>query len=136
MRITKRDFWQFIRFMLCNQTAWLADLGVFTLLYEAMGAHYIAAKALSYSVGALVSYTLNRKITFKTAQRFVSRTLAKFIAVNCISIALSLGSMAVFNDVCGLPVWVGYFLSIVFSFTTNFLGNRFWVFRGLTKEDV
>ena len=87
-RITKKDLWQFIKFMLCNQTAWLADLGVFTLAYEAGGLHYIISKAISYTVGAFVSYTMNRKITFKTTANFVSLTLLKFILVNCVSLSL------------------------------------------------
>ncbi len=118
-----------MKFSLCNQAAWLADLGVFTLAYQVLGVHYIFAKAMSYTTGAIVSYTMNRAFTFRTKKRFVSGTLGKFIVVNCLSISLSLGSMYIFNDVLGLPVWAGYFLSIIFSFTTNFLGNRFWVFN-------
>lgn len=134
-RINKAEIWRFIKFMACNQTAWLADLGVFTLAYEVAEVHYILAKALSYTIGALVSYFLNRKVTFKTKRKFVSGTLAKFIAVNCVSISLSLGSMYLFNDMLHLPVWVGYFLSILFSFSSNYLGNRFWVFRREVGEE-
>lgn len=125
----KKELWRLIKFSLCNQTAWLADLGIFTLTYQVLGWYYIGAKALSYTIGAFVSYTMNRRITFRSGRRYVSGTLAKFIAVNCVSIALSLGSMYVINDCLGWPVWAGYFLSILFSFSCNFLGNRFWVFR-------
>lgn len=130
-RINKKEVWQFIKFTVCNQTAWLADVGIFALAYEVFGLYYIYSKALSYTVGALVSYMLNRYFTFRAQTRFLSKTLIKFIAVNCLSITLSLSSMYVFNDVCGLPVWAGYFLSILFSFSTNFLGNRFWVFKNV-----
>ena len=129
MKIKKKEIVQFIKFAICNQTAWLGDLGVFTLAYEVGGLHYILAKALSYTTGAFISYLMNRKITFRAKDRFLSKKLLKFIAVNCLSISLSLGSMYVFNDLLGLPVWAGYFLSILFSFSTNFIGNKFWVFR-------
>lgn len=125
----KKEILQFIKFALCNQAAWLGDLGVFTLAYELGGAHYILAKACSYTTGACISYLMNRKITFQTKDRFLSKNLVKFILVNCLSISLSLGSMFLFNHVLGLPVWAGYFLSILFSFSTNYIGNKFWVFR-------
>lgn len=125
----KQEIWKFIRFMLCNQTAWLVDVALFALGYQLIGLHYAIAKAISYTGGAVMSYTLNRKFTFHAQSRFVSGTLLRFIIVNCVSISLSIASMALFSDVWHLPVWVAYFLSIIFSFSCNFLGNRFWVFR-------
>lgn len=126
---SRRDFFQFLRFMFCSQLAWLADVSVFALCYECIKFHYIPSKAISYSIGAVVSYLMNRKLTFGTSSRIVSSALARFLLVNCAAITLSLSSMYLFNEILGLPVWMGYFLSIIFSFSTNFLGNRFWVFR-------
>ena len=128
-RITRADAIQFIKFMLCNQTAWLGDLAVFTLLYEVLSASYLLAKAVSYTVGAFISYALNRRFTFHKGAAFWSSTLFRFILVNAVSIGLSLGAMYLATDVLGMPVWVAYFLSIVFSFSNNYLGNRFGVFR-------
>lgn len=102
---------------------------MFALLFQVGGVNYILAKAVSYTVGAFVSYLLNRKITFGTNKSVVSGKLPRFVAVNALAVGLSLGSMYIMNDVFSLPVWIAYFVSILFSFSTNFLGNRFWVFR-------
>lgn len=107
---------------------------MFSLLYEAAGVHYTLSKFCSYTVGALISYTMNRKVTFRAETQFISKTLLKFIAVNCLSVSASLGSMAVFNSILGWGVWIGYFVSILFSFSINFLGSRFWVFRDCRKS--
>ena len=37
--------------------------------------------------------------------------------------------MSVVVDCAGWNVWLGYFFSILFSFSNNYLGNRFWVFK-------
>ena len=136
----KEKIIRFLKFMVCNQSAWLVDIGVFALTYQLLGVHYVIGKALSYTSGAIVSYTLNRLITFRTNAKYISDKLYKFVIVNCVSITLSLLSMYVFNDVLGTPVWVGYFLSIFFSFSSNFIGNNFWVFKenrvGLGKNET
>ncbi len=119
--------------MFCNQAAWLSDLLMFTLLYQLNGVNYILAKAVSYIVGAAVSYLLNRRFTF--GRRGYKRVeLPKFVVVNMLAEALSLSSMYVFRNYLGLPVWGVYFLSIIFSFSTNYLGNKFWVFRNSAVE--
>ena len=129
MKIKKKEIIRLLKFMLCNQTAWLFDVGVFTLLYEVAGLYYILSKAISYTVGAIVSYLLNRKWTFNTNKSIISIKLPKFLAVNAVSITLSLTSMYLIGDVLGWHIWIAYFGSILFSFSSNFLGNRFWVFR-------
>jgi putative flippase GtrA len=133
MKFTKTDFWQFIKFMLCNQAAWLADLLVFTLLYQVNAINYIASKAASYTAGAAVSYFLNRRFTFaiKSGKHI---ELPKFVVVNSFAVALSLVSMYFFKNYLRLAVWEAYFLSILFSFTTNYFGNKLWVFRKTYKS--
>lgn len=130
-----KNFLRLIKFAGCSTAAWLADFAVFTVAYDVLGVHYIAAKACSYTIGAFTSYTLNRKLTFRSQKKFVSATLFKFIAVNCVSVSLSLGSMYVFSDVLGISVWISYFLSVIFSFSANYTGNRFWVFKGISGDE-
>lgn len=133
--LKNKELKKLIRFACCSTTAWLADFLIFTVMYQLLGVHYVLSKACSYSAGAFTSYTLNRKFTFHSNAGFVSLTLLKFAAVNCVSISLSLISMYLFSDMLAQPVWASYFLSIIFSFSTNYIGNRFWVFKGLKKDN-
>ena len=126
---SKTELFRLLKFSGCSTLAWLVDFALFSLLYEYFAFYYIAAKAFSYTAGAVTSYTLNRWVTFRTQTKYISRTLCKFIAVNCISISFSLASMYLFSDLLSVGVWISYFLSILFSFSSNYLGNKFWVFR-------
>ena len=135
MKISRADIRQFFYFMVCSQIAWLADCGVFALTHEVFMLHYIFCKGLSYTTGAIVSYSLNRKITFAAVEKFVSKTLLKFLAVNIVSISLSLLSMSLVVDYAGWNVWLGYFFSILFSFSNNYIGNRYWVFKNISRGE-
>ena len=63
----KTEIKRFIKFFICTELAWLVDLGIFTLLFELIGLDYILCKAVSYTCGAITSYTLNKKLTFMDA---------------------------------------------------------------------
>ena len=119
----------FLKFSGCTFIAYLVDMGIFALGYEVFHWDYLAAKACSYLAGVITSYSLNRIVTFQAKSRYVSGTLLRFLGLNCVSLSVSLGSLYLFADIFHLAVWAGYFLSGVCSFTTNYLGNRFWVFR-------
>lgn len=95
--------------------------GVFALAHEVFALHYILCKVLSYTTGAIVSYSLNRKITFRSCESFISKTLLKFLIVNIVSIGLSLLAMSAVVDYAGWNVWLGYFFSYCFPFPITIL---------------
>lgn len=124
----KKNVIQLLKFFLCTQAAWLLDLGVYTLMFEVLKLNYILSKAISYSLGAALSYTLNRSVTF-LRRGSVKSTLPKFITVNICALLTSLSSMYVMGDILGLDEWICYFLSVIFSFSVNYFGNKLWVFK-------
>lgn len=123
----KKTFIQTIKFFLCTQAAWWLDLSVFSLMFEVLKLDELLSKSISYTCGAIISYTLNRRFTFKNSNKLYL-TLPKFIVINLLAMSASLGSIAVMSKVLHLDEWLAYFLSIVFSFSVNYFGNRFWVF--------
>ncbi len=136
----KKILIQAIKFFLCTQVAWWLDVAVFSLMFEVIGLDEIVAKAISYSCGAILSYILNRKITFKNKKKVVI-TLPRFVIINLLALSASLGSMAIMSKALGFHEWLAYLLSVVFSFSVNYCGNRFWVFydkkkKGETSKNV
>lgn len=130
MKIGKKELWQLLKFWLCTQIAVVADAASFTVMYALAPTYYMICKALSYCVGAVVSFFTNRRFTFKTKEGTAkSGLIFKFVSVNLVSMGVSLGAMGVMSKNFGIPVWLSYILSGLFSFVTNFLGNRLWVFH-------
>ena len=129
MRIRKKELWQLLKFWLCTQIAVVADAASFTLMYALAPAYYMLCKALSYCIGAVVSFFTNCRFTFQLGEGGGRGLIWKFIVVNLVSMGVSLGAMGVMSKNSGIPVWLSYILSGLFSFVTNFLGNRLWVFQ-------
>ncbi|HVZ27102.1 MAG TPA: GtrA family protein [Rhizomicrobium sp.] len=69
----------FLLYCICGGTGVATDYAVFYLVVSA-GAWYQAANIVSYGAGTLVSFALNRVITFKKRDRTWFR-LAMFISV-------------------------------------------------------
>ena len=133
-RINRETIKRLIKFFGCTQAAWWLDLCIYTLLFQVMKRDAILSKGISYTCGAILSYTLNRRFTFKD-NNSISATLPRFIVINLLALGASLTSMHIFGNLLGLHMWICYFLSIVFSFSVNYLGNRFWVFKGEKEEE-
>ena len=129
MKIGKKELWQLLKFWLCTQIAVVADVLAFTLLYALIPAYYMLCKAFSYCVGAVVSFFANRRFTFQLTEAKKRKLIWKFVVVNLVSMGVSLGDMGVMSKNFGFPVALSYILSGLFSFATNFLGNRLWVFH-------
>lgn len=70
---------QFLLYCLCGGMGVLCDFGIFTLVLS-VGGVYQAANATGYLAGTLVSFVLNRKITFGIRDQ-IARRLAMFLAV-------------------------------------------------------
>lgn len=109
------------------------DLGIYFLLTRYVnffGDYVYLTKALSYSVGVVTSYTLNRAWTFKSKFSPVHSFLP-FLGVNLISIALNAVLMGVFVDFLFLSELVALSLVTGITFVWNFLASKILVFRSL-----
>ena len=84
MKVGKKELWQLLKFWLCTQIAVVADAGSFAVMYALAPAYYMLCKALSYCIGAVVSYFTNRRFTFQTTQS-QRGIIWKFTVVNLVS---------------------------------------------------
>ena len=155
----KKSLIQLVRFGIVGVLNTLVDLVVtgllqrgFGLLTTAVILTYYIPKVIGYGCGVLNSYLLNSGWTFRDERRRDLREILSFLAVNLLTLGLSLLLMWLFKNVLGLATWwsgavSGTFLGRVISgdfFCTvlssgialivNFLGNKLFVFR--RKEET
>jgi putative flippase GtrA len=119
---------QFIKFNLVGLLNTALDFAVFTLL-SWLGVYYIIAQCISYGVGMLNSYTLNKYWTFAQKGQLEPKQALRFTVLNLGSLIISLGLLALFKDQLELKLIWAKLLTTVATTLVNFVGSKLWVFR-------
>jgi putative flippase GtrA len=105
----------------------LVDVAVFSSLTMAAHVPPAAANVLSYASGVACGFVLNRFWVFRRLGGDATVQLAKFMAVNLVSLAISTAAVGLMAMV--MPAILAKLLSLPITFVWNFGLSHFWVFR-------
>jgi putative flippase GtrA len=119
---------QFIKFNLVGLLNTALDFALFSLLTW-IGVYYILAQCVSYGVGMLNSYTLNKYWTFAQKGRLEPKQAIRFLVLNLGSLLLSLLLLMLLKDSWGIAIVEAKLLTTVITTLVNYAGNKLWVFR-------
>jgi putative flippase GtrA len=111
------------------------DFLVFVLLTSGLGYHSVPANAVSYSAGAMLSFIMNRKFTFRASfYTFdLKRQFVRFCAVNLLSLGISTALVYFFSQ--SMAPALAKILSVPFVLMYGFLAVRTFVFASPTPGD-
>lgn len=132
----------FFRFLLVGVVNTFIGLSTMFLLLNLFGWTYWLATFTGNSIGAVVSYFLNRSFTFNS-QLNVSEGMPKFVVVIFICYLISYSMSEVVADIVIIPNWAASFVTqdelailggTVLYTLTNYLGQKSFVFRKLSEE--
>ena len=147
----KKSIKQLLKFALIGASNTLLDLIVTFVLNAIFGIYYLA-KIIGYACGIANSYFWNSRWTFREERRRDAREIVRFIAVNLVTLGLSLLLQWVFRDVLHLDAWwtgaIGenfltkilngerfcLLLASGIALLVNFDGNKLFVFRKKQPE--
>lgn len=120
---------QLVKFHAVSVVNFIIDQSVFVLLNSVFFITPVPSKLVSYSCGLINSFLMNKKWTFKKDYKYFSFKFLKFIIINVA--ALGTASLVIYILTSNLMVipWIANIMSTVFSFTINFIGNKFFVFK-------
>ncbi len=104
-----------------------AHYAVMIALVELAQVDPVVATVCGFGVGAVVSYTLNRRFTFETKPAY-GRGLAKFLVVIAIGAVLNAGIVALLIG-WGLHYMAAQVIATLIVLVWNFAGSRLVVFR-------
>lgn len=127
----KKDLLKFIKFNAVGVLNTAVDFAVYTLL-TALGMSLVPSQIISYACGTLNSYLFNSRWTFRDKVLTVGKG-AKFVLVNLLSLAVSIGVLELCRSWWGLEGALAKLISVPFSLAVNFIGNRLFVFDN--KDD-
>lgn len=123
----KREAIQFMRFCTVGLGNTAVDLTAFFVL-TLSGVPYLLAQTLSYSVGVVNSFFLNRKWTFRITHRTNILEVVRFAVVNGFSLLISSGMLFILHDANHTDLWLSKLIATGGGIVVNFIGSRLWVF--------
>jgi putative flippase GtrA len=117
----------FLRFATVGAVATAAHYAVMIVLTELGGMDPVVATVCGFAVGAVVSYTLNRRYTFAVRPAYM-RGFLKFAIVIGIGAVLNAAIVAFFIEF-GLHYMIAQVIATGVVLIWNFAGARLIVFR-------
>jgi len=118
---------QFLLYCLCGGIGVATDYTVFHVAVTA-GTWYQAANAMSYLAGTLVSFALNRVVTFKVRDRVLQR-LGMFLAVAAVGFASSALLLWLLVDLAHLDPKLSKLITLPMVVVVQFSLNRRFSFN-------
>ena len=124
----QKELWRWVKFILFSVSAGLIQIGSFTFLNEVVHLRYWGSYLIALVMSVVWNFTLNRRFTFKSANN-VPIAMLKVFGYYCVFTPLS----TILGDWLAEDLlWNEYlvtFLNMVANFVTEFLFQRFVVFR-------
>ena len=126
----KKDFKEVIRaikFTLISISAGIIQIGTFSLMFELFQWDYWVSYLISLLLSIIWNFTINRKITFKSANNIkVAMLLVLAFYVVFTPVSTILGHLATENGADGFLVEI---ITMILNFVLEFIYNRFVVYR-------
>ena len=122
---------QWLRFVAVGVTNTLLSTAVLAGLFH-LGVHYLLASTLAFMVGALNSYTLNRRWTFRSRARRAPE-LARFVCVQAVGLGVNLALLTGLVEVVSIPHVVAQLLAFPVASVVTFALSRQWAFRSTSR---
>lgn len=122
-----------IKFCIVGAANTIITLFFFYLFNKILLINYMLSTVVSYSIGMLNSYILNKQWTFYDKDKRILIQLTKFIAVNGMSLLINLIIMHLLVSKLYIDPFLSQILATAFSTVSNYLGSKLIVFRSINK---
>jgi putative flippase GtrA len=126
--LRKRKNWeQLVKFSVVGATGYVVNLGVYWLLLDVVGLHYISAAVGSFVVAVTNNYTWNRHWTFRAQRGGVAYQGMRFLVVSTAALLANLLVLQILVSL-GVGELIAQAIAIVLVTPVNFVGNKLWSF--------
>jgi putative flippase GtrA len=119
---------QLIKFFAVGGSGYAVNLVVFTIAFDRLHIHHIAAATIAFVVAVINNFWWNRHWTFGAREGHAGFQAARFFTVSVAAFFFALAVLELLVTQTGLPEIGAQAISIVVATPLNFLGNKMWSF--------
>ena len=119
---------QVLKYFAVGSLAAFTNLSLFYVLTHILDVYYMLAAVISFIVGALVNYTLNRKYTFQNKYQFKSKQFAVFLSVAVTSLLWNEFFLYIFVEYFLLEKMIAAIISAGLVFAWSFTLHKLITF--------
>lgn len=131
----KNELMRTVKFTLFSISAGIIQIGTFTLMNELLHWDYWVSYLISLVLSVVWNFTFNRKFTFKSATN-VPIAMMKVFGYYLVFTPLSTLLEKYLTETCGWNEYLVTVINMVINFVTEFLFDRFVVFRDSIDTNV
>jgi putative flippase GtrA len=117
------------RFLFFSAIGYSFDVTLLLLLEWAAWFPLLVNVTIAFALTYALNFVLNRWFSFDAAHRNLRGQLGRYIPQVSVDYLLTLGGVAFFAEVVGLPVFAARFLAASTNLVFNYTAYRFWTFR-------
>tara|TARA_B100001250_G_scaffold409091_1_gene432731 strand:- start:14080 stop:14475 length:396 start_codon:yes stop_codon:yes gene_type:complete len=117
---------QISRFSVAGLSAVAVDFLSYYLLINYLS--YDISKTLSFVIGAVVAYVINKFWTFEK-NNLSFKELVKFALLYTFSLIVNVYMNKLFLDITNNTIIIAFFVATGSSALINFIGQKWWVFK-------
>lgn len=119
---------RFLRFAVVGAIGTAAHYALLLALVEGAGADPVAGSVAGFLLGALVNYTMNRTLVFRSDRAHVE-ALPRFLAIAGMGLCWNALLMYVLVDMLGVHYLIAQVFTTGLLLGWHYVGNALWTFR-------
>jgi putative flippase GtrA len=120
---------EFVRYAIAGATGTLVDWGSFYTLVTIIQVHYQASLIVSFSLGAITNYILNKYFTFKDKSRQIVGQFSIFFTISIVSLIASMGIMFLFVDLILMHKVLSRIITTFIMLLANYIMHKYITFN-------
>lgn len=129
MREIKNIYWKgiqikFLRYLLVGGVATIADWASFYLLAIVLGVYYQTSLLISFSVGAVINYSFNKKFTFNCKSKKILKQFSLYVLVLAMYFLITIFVMFIFVNLFLLEKMTSRILTTISTVFIHYLLHK------------
>ena len=118
---------QILKFGVVGGTAFIIDYGIFTILSQLLGIHYLIASIISFSISVIYNYILSIKWVFDVSKKQTTKEFIIFIILSVIGLGLNSLIMYVSVDLMQIHEMISKIVATAIVMVYNFITRKIFI---------